>query len=95
MPQVVDTYVKTHDIGQVVRSQQDIINLYRLDIAQYSTNTEKIKIKAIFDSIPSQLNEKNRRFFLSKITETARQNRYQNSFLWLAYAGVALPCYNV
>lgn len=95
MPQVVDIYVKTHDIGQVVRSQQDIINLYRLDIAQYSTNTEKIKIKAIFDSIPSQLNEKNRRFILSKIAESARQNRYQNSFLWLAYAGVALPCYNV
>lgn len=95
MPQVVDTYIKTHDIGRVVQNQQDILNLYKLDIAKYSSDTEKLKIKAIFESIPAQLNEKNRRFFLNSIDKNARQNRYQNSFLWLAYAGVALPCYNV
>lgn len=95
MPQVVDTYIKTHDIGRVLQNQQDILNLYGLDIAQYSSDTEKLKIKAIFESIPAQLNEKNRRFFLNKIDKNARLNRYQNSFLWLAYAGVALPCYNV
>lgn len=95
MPDVVQTYVNTHDIGKVIVRQTEIIELYRLDIAKYAVGADKIKIKAIFDSIPSQLNDKNRRFVLSNIDENGRQNRYENSFQWLAEAGVALPCYNV
>lgn len=95
MPEAVRIYTETHDIGQVLQYQREILELYRLDIAKYATGNDRIKIRAIFDSIPSQLNEKNRRFILSSIDENARQVRYENSFLWLADAGVALPCYNV
>lgn len=95
MPQVVNTYVETHDIGKVIANQKEILELYRLDIAKYAIGNDKIKIKAIFDSIPSQLNNKNRRFILNKVDENGRQNRYENSFQWLADAGVAMPCYNV
>ena len=95
MPQVVQTYVNKHDIAQVIANQNDILELYRIDIGKYASNSDKIKIQAIFDSIPSQLSEKNRRFILSLIDENGRQNRYENSFLWLADAGVSLPCYNV
>ena len=56
---------------------------------------KKIKIKSIFDSIPSQLNDKKRRFMLSHIDEHGRMNRYEDCFIWLSDAGVALPCYNV
>ena len=95
MPQVVQTYVDTHDIGKVVANQNELLELYRLDIAKYAKGNDKIKIKSIFDSIPSQLNDKNRRFILKSIDEHGRQNRYENSFEWLADAGVALPCFNV
>ncbi|MCD7955634.1 MAG: AAA family ATPase [Lachnospiraceae bacterium] len=95
MPAVVQTYVTTHDIGKVVQAQRDILELYRLDIARYASGNDRIKIQAIFDSIPSQLNDKNRRFFLSRVDGNGRQNRYENAFLWLADAGVALPSYNV
>ena len=95
MPQVVQTFVNSHDIGKVIANQNEIIELYRLDIAKYAKTSEKMKIKAIYDSIPAQLNEKNRRFILSAIDENGRHNRYENSFQWLAEAGVALPCYNV
>lgn len=95
MPQVVQTYVDTHDIGKVVANQNELLELYRLDIAKYAKGNDKIKIKSIYDSIPSQLNDKNRRFILKSIDEHGRQNRYENSFEWLADAGVALPCFNV
>lgn len=95
MPEVVQTYVNTHDIAQVIERQNNILGLYRLDIAKYAFGSEKIKVQAILDSLPSQLNDKNRRFMLSKIDINGRQNRYQDSFLWLSDAGVALPCYNV
>ncbi len=95
MPDIVKTYTETHDIGKVISKQREITELYRLDIAQYATGSDRIKIKAIYDSIPSQLNDKNRRFILTKIDENGRQLRYENSFEWISDAGVALPCYNV
>lgn len=95
MPDVVQTYVDTHDIGKVVRLQRNILELYRQDISKYSEGAEKVRIKAIFDSIASQLDDKNRRFILNRIDENGRMNRYENSFMWLSDAGVALPSYNV
>ena len=38
---------------------------------------------------------KNKRFILKRLNENAKFERYQNSFLWLKNAGVALPVYNV
>lgn len=95
MPQNVQIYVDTHDIAKVILNQRSILDLYRLDIARYASENEKIKIKAIFDSISAQLNEKKRRFKINSIHPDARILRYEDSFNWLADAGVALPCYNV
>ena len=95
MPDVVGTYVGTKDIGRVVAAQKDILALYRLDIAKYSSSSERQKINRIFDSLPGQLNDRNRRFVLTDIDDNGRMNRYANSFQWLVDAGVALPCYNV
>ncbi len=95
MPETVQIYVKTHDIAKVILNQKSILDLYRLDISRYVAGNNKIKIKSIFDSIPSQLNDKNRRFKLNSISKTARFERYDESFNWLIDAGVALPCYNV
>ena len=81
MPDVVQTYVDTHDIGKVVRLQRNILELYRQDISKYSEGAEKVRIKAIFDSIASQLDDKNRRFILNRIDENGRMNRYENSFM--------------
>lgn len=94
MPEAVQIFVDTHDIGRVIAFQNEILEQYRLDIAQYADDSDKLKIRAIFDSIPSQLNERNRRFYLNSLNKNARLNRYENSFKWLDDAGVALPCYN-
>lgn len=95
MPDVVQTYVDTHDIGKVIAVQTSLLDLYRQDISRYADGNEKIKIKAIFDAIPSQLNDKNRRFMVNSLAPTARLARYEDSFQWLSDAGVALACYNV
>ena len=95
MPETVQIYIDTHDIAKVVTNQRSILDLYRLDIAKYASEGDKAKIKAIFDSIPAQLNEKSRRFKLNSVEANARHVRYEESFNWLSDAGVALPCYNV
>ena len=94
MPAVVNKYLETNNLQDVIKIQQDIIRLYKRDIAQYDPNN-KLYIEDIFNLIPPELNSKNKRFILKKLNENAKFDRYQNSFLWLKNAGVALPIYNI
>ena len=94
MPAAVQCFIDTHDISRVEKIQKDILELYRQDITRYSRE-DKAKIRDIFDRIPSELSEKNKRFILANVKKTARMERYESAFLWLCDAGVALPCYNI
>jgi len=94
MPAAVKEYLETNNLQRVMSKQQEIIQMYKRDIAQYDT-ANKLSIEEIFELIPSELNAKNKRFILKKLNEHAKYERYQNSFLWLKNAGVALPVYNI
>ncbi len=94
MPAVVDKYLKTNNIQEVINEQKAIIELYKKDISQYDKNN-KLYLEEIFDLIPSELNCKNKRFILKNLNENFKLSRYENSFIWLKDAGVALPTYNV
>lgn len=94
MPAVVSKYIETNNLRDVTIEQQAIINLYKMDIAKYDKDN-KLYIEEIFDLIPPELNSSNKRFILKNINENLKFSRYENSFLWLKDAGVALPVYNV
>lgn len=94
MPAVVAKYGESNNLQEVMAVQQDIINLYKRDISQYDLNS-KLNLNEIFNLIPSELNAKNKRFIFKSLNENAKYERFQNSFLWLKNAGVALPVYNV
>jgi len=94
MPASVQKYVDTNNLRHVLNIQNDIISEYKKDITQYDRGN-KLKIEEIYDLIPSELNNKNKRFILKELNEKARFNKYENSFLWLQNAGVAIPAYNV
>lgn len=93
MPAVVQRYLDTNNLQEVLAEQQSIVRLYRQDIAKYDP-AHKLNIAEIFDQIPAELNAKNKRFVLKNLNENMKFARYQNSFLWLKDAGVALPVYN-
>lgn len=94
MPAAVDKYLATNNLQNVMAEQQAIIRLYKQDIAKYDPD-HKLYIQEIFDRIPAELDAKNKRFILKNLNENIKFSRYQNSFLWLKDAGVALPVYNV
>ena len=93
MPAAVARFAQTRDIAQVQSVQKDILKLYRADIVKYARN--KAHVGAIFDAIPAELSKKNKRFKLSDLAKSARSERYESDFIWLADADVAIPCYNV
>lgn len=94
MPAAVSKYIESNNLQAVLTVQQDVIKLYKRDIAQYDPDN-KFYIEEIFNLIPPELDAKNKRFILKHLNENAKFERYQNSFLWLTNAGVALPVYNI
>ncbi len=94
MPAAVAKYIDSNNLQSVMTVQRDIINLYKRDIAQYDP-VNKLKIEEIFELIPPELNAKNKRFILKQLNDNAKFERYENGFLWLKNAGVAIPVYNV
>lgn len=97
MPQAVQTYLDTNNLQSVIAVQKSILLEYQRDIMKYRKDdyNQKLYIEDIFKLIPSELNAKNKRFILKSLNEKARFATYENSFLWLRDAGVALPTYNV
>lgn len=97
MPQAVQTYLDTNNMQDVLSVQKGILREYLRDIMKYKKddNNQRLYISEIFQLIPSELDAKNKRFFLKNIADKARFATYENSFLWLKDAGVALPVYNV
>lgn len=93
MPAAVERFNETSDLSHVLAVQQDIVDLYRQDIAKYGDDRPHIKM--IFDAIPEELDKKNKRFKLSDLAKSARMERYASDFMWVADAGVGLTCYNV
>ena len=95
MPDAVKTYIETKDIREVDKVQRDIVTLYKEDFTQYELEDRKLRLKSIYDIIPAELNKQNKKFVFTMLDKELKFDRYENSFLWLKDAGVALPVYNV
>jgi len=94
MPGVVNTFLSNDDFSQTIRMQNILLRNYRDDIAKYA-DKEKEKAKAIFDAIPEQLCQKNKRFKLASLEEGASNRKYEQATMWLKDAGIAYHCFNL
>ena len=92
MPKAVQTYLDTNNIQNVIAEHNYIRELYKVDISKYDKE-KKLYLNEIFDLIPSELNQQNKRFILKNLNEKQRFSRVENSFIWLKDAGVALPTF--
>ena len=95
MPDAVKTYIATKDIREVDKIQREIVTQYKEDFSQYESEDKKLKLISIYDIIPAELNKQNKKFIFTMLDKELKFDRYENSFLWLKDAGVALPVYNV
>ena len=94
MPAVVQKYIDTNDLRQVIEEQSSIVQQYLRDITQYDERL-KMRLRHIYSLIPSELNQHNKRFYLKNVSERGRFDRAEADFVWLKEAGVAIPVYNV
>ena len=71
MPAAVSKYLESNNLRDVLAVQQEIIQLYKKDIAKYDPDN-KLYIEEIFNLIPPELNAKNKRFILKRLNENAK-----------------------
>lgn len=98
MPEAVDTYIKSNNLSLVNESNTQVIKRYKQDITTYiKDDSLKLRVRDIFNAIPSQLSSKNARYVSSQVLDISylKHNPVGDEFLWLSTAGVAIPTYHV
>lgn len=91
LPDAVKTFIETNNIVTVRTIQNQIHEYYGMDASKYDLE-HKLKIKRIFDMIPSSLENKKKRLIVQDIENKKgkRFSNYQDEFDYLVNAGIAL-----
>ncbi len=95
MPDVVQTFVDTKRMDEVLRIQRDIVHSYEDDMVKYAERRDKSRIKECFQSIPKQLSKENKKFQYSVVKKGSTASKYAGSLQWIEDAGIVTRCYNL
>ncbi len=91
LPEAINNYLADRNMVRVRQTHRDIHNLYRIDASQYDEE-HKLKIRKIYDFIPSNLENKKKRIVYKNIE--GKQGKtfsdYADEFEYLTNSGVAL-----
>ena len=91
LPQVVNEYITNKNIHKVRELQREIKEYYSIDASKYDTE-RKLKIRRIYDIIPSNMENKKKRVIIKDIENKKGKtvSNYLEEFEYLINSGVAL-----
>ncbi len=91
LPDAVNKFIETNNIVEVRRVHDGIQKLYREDAAQYDAEN-KLKIRRVYDLIPSNLENRKKRVQFNQIENKKGKTyaTYADEFEYLIQAGVAI-----
>ena len=91
LPEAINNYLSDRNMVRVRQTHRDIHNLYRIDASQYDKE-HKLKIRKIYDLIPSNLENKKKRIVYKNIEGKKGKtfSDYADEFEYLTNSGVAL-----
>jgi predicted AAA+ superfamily ATPase len=96
MPAVLADWIDTHDFDNVKINQEKILNNYRNDFSKHAPdNTTAIRIRQVFESLPSQFAKNNDKFLYGTVKSGARAREYELAIEWLIDAGIVRRVNNV
>ena len=93
MPQAVQTFIDTRDFKKVDIEKRHILDLYSEDIDKHGGKNAQ-KIRQVYNLLPAQLSNANKRFMFSAISDQARYREYEEALLWLKDARMVNLCFN-
>ena len=91
LPDAVNAYLQTKNIQKVREIQNEIHDYYVADVSKYGAE-RKLKIRRIYELIPSNMENKKKRVVAQSIEEKKGKTfaDYQDEFEYLISAGIAL-----
>lgn len=91
LPDAVNSYLEYHNIQAVREIQSEIHDYYATDASKYDEEN-KLKIRRIYDLIPSNMENKKKRVVAQRIEDKKGKTfgDYQDEFEYLISAGIAL-----
>lgn len=91
LPDAVNSYLSDHNIQLVREIQREIYDYYAADASKYDEE-KKLKIRRIYDLIPSNMENKKKRVVAKRIEGKKGKcfGEYQDEFDYLVSAGIAL-----
>jgi len=92
MPRAVLEYIQKKSLISVPEVQNKIINDYIADMAKYASNSESVKIRAAYNSIPVQLAKDNKKFQYKLAQRGGTATIFGSAIDWLQFAGIVLKC---
>ncbi len=95
MPEAVKSFIETNSYIDSGLVQNDILDSYTADMSKYATNTEAVKIRACYNSIPAQLAKDNKKFQYKVVQKGGSSTIFGASIGWLKQAGVILECQRI
>ncbi|MBR2436554.1 MAG: AAA family ATPase [Alistipes sp.] len=93
LPKSVETFVESRNVVEFRSIQREAHELYGVDASKYeSEHNKRLKIRRIFDMIPSNLENKKKRVVITDIEDKKwkRSNDYLDEFDYLISAGTTL-----
>jgi len=95
MPESVTTFVATRDVSQVREFQKKLLDAYERDFSKYAKPDIVPRIRAVWNSLPTQLAREQKKFMYGLVREGARAREYENAIEWLCDAGLMQKIFRV
>ena len=95
MPAAVNTFLDTGKFLDASSVQSEIVDNYIADMAKYASNTDSVKIRACYNSIPAQLAKENKKFQYKVVQKGGTTAIFGVSIEWLNLAGIVIKCQRV
>ena len=95
MPACINEFLKKGSFLDVQMIQNGILDNYIADMAKYASNTDSVKIRACYNSIPAQLAKDNKKFQYKIVQKGGTATIFGAAIEWLNLAGVVLKCQRI
>ena len=95
MPACINAFLSSGSFLDVPLVQNEILDNYIADMAKYASNTDSVKIRACYNSIPAQLAKDNKKFQYKVVQKGGSATLFGTSIEWLNLAGVVLKCQRI
>ncbi len=91
LPDAVNVFLNTQNMAAVRKVHEEIYDLYKEDASQYD-NDNLLKIKRIYELIPSYMENRKKRVYFNDIAEKkgGRASQYEDEFEYLVSSGIAI-----